>query len=146
MKYIQLIFLLFLMSTYAENVKAQDFSAHKWEHRLVLILTDDTDNEKYNKQVEEIKKQPDGIKERKIVVYHITPKKFKKGLSDEKWQKSETKYKRYKKTTSQPEVILMGLDGGVKLRAEEFLSNQKLFDTIDAMPMRMQEMRRKNNQ
>jgi hypothetical protein len=146
MKYIQLIFLLFLISTYTENVKAQDFSAHKWEHRLVLILTDDTDNEKYNNQVEEMKNQMDGAKERRIVVYHITPEKLKVGLSDGGWQKLETEYARYKKTSSQPEIILIGLDGGVKLRAEEFLSNQKLFDTIDAMPMRMQEMRRKNNQ
>ena len=146
MKYIQLIFLLLLMNTFSENSKAQDFSTHKWENRLVLILVDNTDNTKYLNQVEELKNNPDGVKERKIVVYHITPNQFKVGLSDEKWQKSETKYGRYKKTDSQPEIILLGLDGGVKLRAEEFLSSQKLFESIDAMPMRMQEMRRKKNQ
>lgn len=146
MKYIKLILLLFFMNNYSENIAAQDFSTHKWENRLVLILTDNTDNEKYFNQVNELKNQPDGIKERKIVVYHITPEKFKVGLSGGKWQKSETEYERYKKTNSQPEIILLGLDGGVKLRSEEFLSNQKLFETIDAMPMRMQEMRRKNNQ
>lgn len=79
------------------------------------------------------------------MVYHITPEKFKAGLQGEKWQKTETEYARYKKTSSQPEIILIGLDGGVKLRAEEFLSNQKLFETIDSMPMRMQEMRRQKN-
>jgi len=145
MKYIKLIFLLLIMSSYSENSVAQDFSTHKWENRLVLILTDNTDNEKYLNQVQELKNEPDGIKERKIVVYHITPEKFKTGLSGEKWQKSETEYRRYKKTDSQPEIILLGLDGGVKLRAEEFLSTQKLFETIDAMPMRMQEMRRNKN-
>lgn len=145
MKYIKLIFLLFLMNTYSENSIAQDFSTHKWENRLVLILVDNTDNTKYRNQVDELKNHLDGVKERKIVVYHITPEKFKVGLSDGKWQKSETEYNFYKKTDSQPEIILLGLDGGVKIRAEEFLSTQKLFETIDAMPMRMQEMRRKKN-
>ena len=145
MKYIKLIFLLLIMSSYSGNSVAQDFSTHKWENRLVLILTDNTNNEKYLNQVQELKNEPDGIKERKIVVYHITPEKFKTGLSGEKWQKSETEYRRYKKTDSQPEIILLGLDGGVKLRAEEFLSTQKLFETIDAMPMRMQEMKRNKN-
>ena len=146
MKYIKLLFLLLVMNTYSGNSKAQDFSTHKWENRLVLILVENTDNTNYQKQTEELKNHLDGVKERKIVVYHISPGKFKVGLSDEEWQKSETEYGRYKKTNSQPEIVLLGLDGGVKLRSKEFLSSQKLFETIDAMPMRMQEMKRKKNQ
>jgi hypothetical protein len=146
MKYTALLLLLFLMITYSKNSKAQDLSNHEWKDRLVLVLVDDLTNEKYHSQVKELQSNLEGVQERKIVVYHITPEKFKVGLSDEEWQKSETIYKRYKNTNSQPEIVLLGLDGGVKLRAKEFLSNQKLFDTIDAMPMRMQEMRRKNNQ
>jgi len=146
MKYIKLLFLLLVMNTYSGNSKAQDFSTHKWENRLVLILVENTDNTNYQKQIEELKNHLDGVKERKIVVYHIFPGKFKVGLSDEEWQKSETEYGRYKKTNSQPEIVLLGLDGGVKLRSKEFLSSQKLFETIDAMPMRMQEMKRKKNQ
>jgi hypothetical protein len=145
MKYIKLIFVLCLMSSYSVNTNAQDLSHHKWENRLVLILVDNPDNDKYLKQVKELKDHEDGVRERKIVVYHITPEKFKVGLSDEAWQQSKTNYKRYKETNSQPEIILMGLDGGVKLRANEFLSSKKLFATIDVMPMRMQEMKRKKD-
>jgi hypothetical protein len=145
MKYIKLIFILCLMSSYSVNANAQDFSPHQWENRLVLILVDNPDNDKYLKQVKELKNHEDGVRERKILVYHITPEKFKVGLSDEAWKKSKTNYKRYKKTDSQPEIILIGLDGGVKLRADEFLSSKKLFATIDVMPMRMQEMKRKKD-
>ena len=145
MKYIKLIFFLCLMSSYSVNANAQDFSPHQWENRLVLILVDNPENIKYLKQVKEFKNHVDGIQERKILVYHITPEKFKVGLSDEAWQQSKTNFKRYKETNSQPEIILIGLDGGVKLRANEFLSSKKLFATIDVMPMRRQEMRRKNN-
>ncbi len=38
-------------------------------------------------------------------------------------------------------VILVGKDGGEKLRSEKPFSNEKLQQTIDAMPMRQEEMR-----
>ncbi len=136
------IVILVVMILNTTGINAQDLESHKWEKRLVLILTDQTDNENYRKQVEEFKNHPDGINERKILVYHITPESFKIELSDAKWQKAETDYSVYKKTDSQPEIILIGLDGGIKLRANEFLSAQELFATIDAMPMRRQEMER----
>ena len=40
-------------------------------------------------------------------------------------------------------VILLGKDGGAKLRSSRPLSMQKLNETIDAMPMRQDEMRGK---
>ncbi len=141
MGYIKTFFLV-IMILNSSGIKAQDLAGHKWENRLVLILTDQTDNENYRKQVEELKYHLDGVNERKILVYHITPESIKQGLMDEKWQKAETDYARYKKTDSLPEILLIGLDGGIKLRANEFLSAQKLFTTIDSMPMRRQEMER----
>jgi hypothetical protein len=134
-------FILFIMIISTAGTKAQDLAGHRWKNRVVLILTDQNDNENYRNQVEELKNHLEGINERKILVYHITPDSFKTGLSDAKWQKAETNYPVYKKTDGQPEIILIGLDGGVKLRAEEFLSSQRLFATIDAMPMRRQEIK-----
>lgn len=39
-------------------------------------------------------------------------------------------------------AVLVGKDGGAKLSAEEPIPPQRLFSTIDAMPMRRDEMRR----
>lgn len=39
-------------------------------------------------------------------------------------------------------VLLIGKDGGVKLRSDAPLTARTLFDAIDAMPMRRAEMRR----
>lgn len=41
--------------------------------------------------------------------------------------------------------ILVGRDGGEKLRSSEVVSAEKLFRLIDAMPMRKDEMRRNEN-
>lgn len=53
-------------------------------------------------------------------------------------------YKKYK-VDSQTEftVILLGKDGGEKLRTQNLLTTNKLFALIDAMPMRRQEMQKK---
>lgn len=40
------------------------------------------------------------------------------------------------------QVVLVGKDGGVKLRRDEPLAPRDLWAVIDAMPMRMREMRR----
>jgi hypothetical protein len=39
------------------------------------------------------------------------------------------------------EIILIGLDGGIKLRKNDIVSREELFSIIDAMPMRRNEMR-----
>jgi len=41
------------------------------------------------------------------------------------------------------EVVLLGKDGGIKLRRKKPVSAQELFSTIDKMPMRRAEMRPK---
>lgn len=40
------------------------------------------------------------------------------------------------------EAVLVGKDGGEKLRSPEPLTPERLFETIDAMPLRLQERRR----
>lgn len=41
-------------------------------------------------------------------------------------------------------VVLLGKDGGAKLRSSKPLSAAKLVDTVDGMPMRQQEMRQRD--
>ena len=41
------------------------------------------------------------------------------------------------------QFILVGKDGGEKLRADTIIDTKQLFATIDAMPMRREEMKHK---
>ena len=80
------------------------------------------------------------------MVYQITPTHYQTGFTTTKeWKKSNALYDAYKKTTTPFEVVLIGLDGGVKLRQTLVLSCQKLFGTIDVMPMRRAEMRHRDS-
>ena len=124
-------------------VKGQDLSDHEWKNRIVLILADQPENEKLGRQLKLFKNEKNGMEERKLIVYSITPEQYKTGWKKGKWKKSEKLYSQYKKEDAPFEVILLGLDGRVKLRQTEILSTNKLFSVIDAMPMRRNELRNK---
>lgn len=137
--------LFILFSIFMSNLNAQDLSSHQWKERLVLILTTDLSNADYLKQLEELKADGKALEERKLVIYKITPTQFKVGLDEEgKWKQGDDLYSKYKTTNSDVEVKLIGLDGGVKLDEKEFVSREKLFSVIDAMPMRRNEIRKNN--
>ncbi len=125
---------------------AQRLSKHQWENRLVIVLTEDANNSIFKNQLAEFKKDLDGLNERKLVIYQATPSAYKTGLKGNKWEKSVQLYNKYKKTDAAFEVVLLGLDGGVKLQQSKLLSNKKLFATIDVMPMRRREIERKKRQ
>ena len=123
------------------NINAQDLSKHQWKDRLVLIIAEEK-TEKFQQQITELQKHQQGLKERKSVVYKILPEKYSTGFEEENWKSSTELYKKYKAEKSNFRVILIGLDGGEKLEQTEVLSTEKLFNTIDSMPMRQAEMRK----
>ena len=138
MKFLTLLLNIYLLIIM--NTVAQDFSKHKWENRLIIILTENQDNSLYQRQVKELTKNEDGLLERKILVYHIFPEKYKIGLITKGKWKMNTK----NKMSDVPfKISLVGLDGGVKLSQKELLTAEKLFSIIDQMPMRKNEI--KNN-
>tara|TARA_R110002020_G_scaffold343246_2_gene557547 strand:+ start:253 stop:633 length:381 start_codon:yes stop_codon:yes gene_type:complete len=123
------------------NLNAQDLSKHQWKDRLILIVAEQK-NEKFQQQLTELQKHQQGLNERKLVIYQILPEKYTTGFEEENWKISSDLYSTYKALKSDFRVILIGLDGGEKLKQTEVLSAEKLFNTIDSMPMRQSEIRR----
>ncbi len=134
------IFLLIILSSMAVN--AQDLKTHKWENRLVLVISKEQDSPNYKKQLSELKKDQKGLSERKLIIYKILPDKFSKGLESRNWKKASTLYEKYKTKNCDFQVLLIGLDGGIKLNQPKVLSLEKLFSTIHSMPMRQSEIRK----
>ena len=139
---LKLTLLLFLFSTSSCMSTAQEISSHKWKNRVLIVLANDLENPILKKQVEELKKHTAGLIERKLIVYISTPQKFKQGLDSENWEISNEIYSEFKDLKSGFEIILVGLDGGIKSRNENFTPAQNIFALIDGMPMRRQEIRK----
>lgn len=122
------------------NMKAQDLNTHKWKNRVLLIISEKVNSESYKKQINILKNNNEALLERKLVIYHILPKKYK--LNNENWVASSNLFKRYNSKDETFKIVLIGLDGSVKLEENNVISAEKLFSIIDAMPMRKSEIRR----
>ena len=69
--------------------------------------------------------------------------KYRGGFGDTEWKIVDKGFSEWTDPDSGFEILLIGLDGGVKLRQDEVIDTETLFARIDAMPMRRQELENK---
>lgn len=121
----------------------QNLDKHQWKNRLLLIFSDDKSSELLKKQVETLSKERQGLQERKLKIYHFSNQSYIEDFSPN-WKPSDIKTRKYFKEKENFKIVLIGLDGGIKLKQKEIISTQKLFTIIDGMPMRRAELNSKN--
>ena len=129
---------------YAGNSDGQEIDAYQWENRILIVKTEGSESELYLTQLEELRSQEQGLAERKLLIYQVKGQYYRKGLKDDgEWRIINNKrlLTISNKSNSNFEVILIGLDGGIKLRRSEVLPTNELFAIIDGMPMRRRELR-----
>ena len=105
-----------------------DLSAQK-SHCEIWLFTADADNASFIAQKAALNDFA-GLKERDILIHEVIGFKAHQAL-----------FKKYKASPHNFTFILVGKDGGEKLRASGPVSQEKLYRTIDAMPMRKLEMK-----
>lgn len=104
------------------------------EHRKIMLFAPSANHKELKVQQEIFNQGTDGMKDRDLKIEVVVP-----------GQKNFSLFKKYKTEEQQFTFILLGKDGGEKLRSTKPVSLQKLFSTIDAMPMRQSEMREQKN-
>ena len=113
---------------------------HAWKSRPVVIFAPGRDDETYREQMAHLKNNMEGVRDRDIVVFHIFSRTKGYGpdgpISDDSLRRLWDRFQ----PTDPFTVILVGKDTTEKLRQDEVLTADALFETIDAMPMRQQEM------
>lgn len=116
---------------------------YRWQNRILLIYAEHPSDLVYSEQISHFAEHHAGIEERDLFVISIftdEPSLFGKKEMDENSTKQMTS--RYFSDTPEFRLILIGKDGGVKLREDELVTTEDLFGLIDSMPMRRSEMRR----
>ncbi|MCJ2083228.1 DUF4174 domain-containing protein [Methylobacterium sp. J-090] len=105
---------------------------HRWKARIVVISAPGPDDPLLARQRALLAAVPEGVRERDLVVLEAVGAsagarslRARLGLPDGAFR-----------------VVLIGKDGGAKRNAATPLPAETLFATIDAMPMRRDEMRR----
>ena len=138
--------ILLLLTLFSTDMSGQDIAKHRWENRLLLVVSKDHSNERLKDQLAVLNSCEQGLTERKLLIYQILPDKYKVSTTYENggsWHGGSRLYEQFSDTDSSFEAILIGLDGGVKLRKKGLLECKELLAIIDTMPMRQAEIRSK---
>ena len=117
----------------------QWFDEIRWNHRLLIISGPDED---VSRQVDACRAMRDGMLDRDLIVVDVShdPGALVVG-GREDIPDAPTFRARFDLPEEEFQVVLVGKDGGVKERRSDQFDIEELFAIIDAMPMRMREMR-----
>lgn len=103
-----------------------DLDSYRWKNRLVLLFAPSADDPAYVEQSASLHAATYGLVERDIVVLRDTEPQGDGAL-------------RRKLSVEGFEVLLVGKDGGMKLRKQTPIDAEELFTFVDSMPMRRRE-------
>ena len=116
---------------------------HLWKERVLIVTASSPTNVGYKRQDQLLMKGRKGMKERDLVIYRLYSDHW---LNPDNHRISEEQAKAmYRAFDIDPDtfsVLLIGKDGGVKMRRDDIVSTREIFQLIDSMPMRQQEMRK----
>jgi hypothetical protein len=117
----------------------------KWEKRLLFIFAPDRFHPDLKEIQAEISTQKSAVEDRDLVVFKIagnaSSQKTTPSLSQ---ADADALRKHFGVDPNTYTLILIGKDGGIKLKRDDRVPLSEIFELIDSMPMRRYEMRQKN--
>lgn len=113
---------------------------YRWQNQLLLVFAPDADSALYRRQQEMLLVAECGLNERDmVIIFVIRDAVSTKGRPAAPVAAVDLR-DAYGVLPHEFRVVLIGKDGGVKLRQEEPISAADLFALMNSMPMRKQEM------
>ncbi|BAY14184.1 DUF4174 domain-containing protein [Calothrix sp. NIES-2098] len=132
-----------LSSNHPIKMSSFNLSAQKWQNRVLLVFAPSVDNRNYQQQMQLLQQHNSGFADRDLVlVQALADKSYANGqLIDE--SSVANLRSRFGVDKDNFRVILVGKDGGVKRQDTTPVQVKAIFEQIDAMPMRQQEMQQR---
>jgi hypothetical protein len=125
-----------------EAVDAIDLREYQWKNRLLMVFAPSAQDARYQKLAEELESQMHQVIDRDLLVFHVfdigQSRVNQTGISEPAVKGLQ---KHFSITSRQFTVVLVGKDGGEKLRRESAVDLDGVFSLIDSMPMRQREIR-----
>ncbi len=123
---------------------AAGLDAYRWESRLVVVSTPSLDHPAFKLQKAQSASDLAGWADRKLLLLVIADGELE-GAGPGSAAEGARIQSRLGLIPKRFSVVVIGLDGTVKLRRDKAVSNEDLYTLIDAMPMRREELRLRNN-
>ena len=126
-------------------IYSQNLSDYQWKNRVLIIKYNDHSKDLFKEQRAFLEGEAKGLKERKMLLVFCKDNDctFKDYVKDEVYTLQNGKRVKLDfpwKDKATFELVLLGLDGGVKFRKDSPITSEELYAIIDGMPMRRAEL------
>lgn len=121
--------------------EADGLASLRWQYRPLLLFTPSQHDPRLSRQTTRLADDAEGLADRRLAVLIVEPSRvFTTFGAPAPQAEAETLRRRFRVPDDAFLVVLVGLDGGEKLRLDEPVTTRQLFATIDGMPMRRREL------
>ena len=119
-----------------------DLKNYVCKNRILLIIDNSENQFTYDKQLVNLGDFNKEFTERKLLIFRVNRTRLEiLNSENSKTFENHDLWDRYNQRGDSFRLILIGLDGGVKLNQRTIINRKTLFSIIDSMPMRRSELR-----
>ncbi len=124
-----------------------DLDTYTWKNRLLMIFSPSEEYPRYRDLTRELRDQHDEIIDRDLLIFRILERgESRLGDSPIDEASADLLRDRLSARAGQFLVVLIGKDGGEKLRQSDEVELEEIFSLIDSMPMRQRERSQRKSQ
>ncbi|WP_273567778.1 DUF4174 domain-containing protein [Maribacter halichondriae] len=138
---IPLLFLSLPILFALSSMNAQGLESYQWKNRILLLKDVKSDTDAVKEQLQLLRSEDTGLTERDLKIFIITEKVLT-GDGEEAPLSASEIIKNFDLHDFQG-IVLIGKDGGQKMKKPFVLAPEEIFALIDGMPMRRSEIRKK---
>ena len=135
-------FILLLTVLTFSPMKAQDLKDYQWKNRILVLFDEEIDTPPLQSQLKAFAVDQEALTDRNLIIFLIT----ENGVYDDGGESVALNAERLRNNLGIEKdftgTVLIGKDGGVKLKKEFHVDPETIFTLIDGMPMRRSEMRK----
>ncbi len=126
---------------FSQRTGTIDLEEYKWKNRLLVVFSPSEDYARYQDLEKRLRDQECEIVDRNLLVFHIFESgESRLGTSVINQESVAVLRNRFSAKLGEFTVVLIGKDGGEKLRRGTDVDIAEIFSLIDSMPMRQREM------
>ncbi|MGD9412785.1 MAG: DUF4174 domain-containing protein [Desulfobacterales bacterium] len=141
-----IFFILIGLTVWApEEILSMDLAQFQWKNRLLFIFAQDVSHPLFKGLQSQIAAQKAEVEERDLIVFEVPaqgPARMNTNPLDQ--QEADSIRNHFAVPSNAFSLILVGKDGGIKLKRSDQVDLSEVFGLIDSMPMRQREMRQKS--
>ena len=141
---VMMVALLSIGSRHISLANSLDLSQFQWKNRLLFLFAPNRDHPFFDVLNKSLTTHQAEVADRDLVIFERLesgPSSMNTNSLDP--QTAQSLRDKFDIARSEFTVILIGKDGGIKLKRHDKILLQDVFDLIDAMPMRQNEVRQR---